>query len=196
MEAFDYKQLFESDEKADQTTLSSWIKPLFDEFNARVFEGKLPTPHIKWQSRMTRTAGNCKTSPPYEMRLSPIIIISTSRLAHVLLHEMCHLAVSVIDKVWDPHCPHGPKFKAWGKRANSLFANFPLLEVKAHHNFKLKKKCLYRCTVCHMVGKSTINRSSRALKNEKCKKCLAPVYLSIEDEQIDWQHTHTHTGQI
>lgn len=46
--------------------------------------------------------------------LSTSILINADRLRHVLLHEMCHVAVFQIDQIREAHGPNWQKW--WVKR--------------------------------------------------------------------------------
>jgi len=186
MDNFNAERVIQSHEKADRATLSGYIKPLFDFFDASVFDGKLAkySHCVIWRAGLVRSMAKCRVKKrgggecEVLIRLSPIMVTSGHRLAEALLHEMCHLAVRIIDD--DFKDGHGPKFQAWGEKASALF---PSIRVKTKTFYGIPMNYFYRCTACHKVLIRTIKRSPKALKKQ-CKKCKAPLYLTYTDEDI------------
>ena len=183
MSAFTHNHLFHCHDKISQDNLTVWVIPMFNLFNECIFYGKLTKymTCVKWQKKMTRTAGQCRIKTvkgisDAEIILSPSLVNSTARLAEVLLHEMCHLAVVVIDKTHNHH--HGPKFYAWGERATSVF---PSLKVSRCHRYAVEKNFIYKCKKCDKVLKKTTRKSPKALQ-KICKKCGCSTYLSYNVE--------------
>ncbi len=97
----------------------------FQEFNTKVFEGKLSSVSLKWSSRLRTTAGitrsiHCPNKKGENARNSAIelstkCLTDETRLRSTLLHEMCHAAAWTIDGVSKP--PHGKCFQKWANHA-------------------------------------------------------------------------------
>ena len=81
-----------------------------------------------------------------------------------LIHEMCHAAVTLLDK--DTACVHGPKWKLWTKKAMRIF---PTLDIGVYHTFDINFKYKYECSKC---GKK-YGRHSKAINVdfERCGVC-------------------------
>jgi predicted SprT family Zn-dependent metalloprotease len=59
---------------------------------------------------------------------------SCHRLRNTLLHELCHVAVWMIDGIQKP--PHGKRFKYWAKKAMRAV---PDIRVTTYHDYEIRK---------------------------------------------------------
>ena len=75
------------------------------------------------------------------IKLAPSVIKTTSHLAEILVHEMCHAGVRCIDRV--SKGGHGPFFKAWGKRVTNTFKEIPVTRC---HKVRVKRNYIYKCS--------------------------------------------------
>lgn len=124
---------------------------LFGEYNKNVFDGKLPTMEIKWNKRLLTTAGYCKymtnkitKDHKATIDLSDKVCDTAQRLRDVLLHEMCHAAVWLLNKRREGH---GPCWKFWAGLAINRYPNLP--KVSVCHNYAITKRFLYTCNNCN-----------------------------------------------
>ncbi|XP_065188618.1 uncharacterized protein LOC135819353 [Sycon ciliatum] len=149
----------------------------FQLFNHSVFSNKLPADmRITWNNRMRTTSGFCytKRSSAGEftawIELADKVCDSEERLRDTLLHEMCHAAVWLIDRI---RGGHGPAFKAWARIALRAHPNIPA--VSRCHNYSIATKYSYKCTGCGFV----IGRHSKSINTEKqvCPYCLSTLEL-------------------
>jgi hypothetical protein len=121
----------------EQQRLEDYAKALFSELNDAVFGGRIPSDtKLIWNVRLLSTAGkaffsrfvifvcipnrlliqtcfrNRQDQTYTKIELAPKVLDCDERVRLTLAHEMCHLAVWVIDN--DPsEVGHGPQFKAW-----------------------------------------------------------------------------------
>lgn len=127
-------------------------KKLFREFNKRIFNEKLPlTMEINWNKRLSTTAGYCKytinkvtNAHKACIELSDKVCDSSHRLRDILLHEMCHAAVWILNKRKESH---GPNWKGWAELSSSKYPEIPRVDVS--HNYAIVKKFLYICMNCN-----------------------------------------------
>ncbi|KAI9861511.1 MAG: hypothetical protein M1824_002403 [Vezdaea acicularis] len=102
------------------------------------------------------------------IELSTKIVTNPLRLHNVLAHEFCHLANFMISHVLTS--PHGPSFKAWGRRASAAFAHLGVV-VTTTHAYEVEYRYLWRCTRdgCAME----FGRHSRSVdpKKHTCGRC-------------------------
>jgi len=134
----------------------------FQEFNECVFGGKLPDIEISWSQRMTSTAGTTSFIKKGGKHAAAIIlgskVVDTKhKLRSTLIHEMCHAACWIIQKVGRP--PHGREFKEWGRHAQKCTG----LQVSTCHNYDIYFKFRYQCTMCH----NEIGRHSDSFDTKK-----------------------------
>ena len=96
---------------------------LFNDFNRDIFGGRLNLSRLEI-TRSTDKAGDCDDSV---MRISRVLVTDYCRLAHVVAHEMCHLAeyqLSSHRKVRrseEKGGDHGPTFHRWGLRFTEAY---------------------------------------------------------------------------
>ena len=76
---------------------------------------------------------------------------SPEKVLNTPLHEMCHVAVWMIDYV-DEH--HGPYWKRWTRHAESVHPDISKIQV--NDNCSIYTNCLYGCTHCgYDMGKNS-----------------------------------------
>uniref|UniRef100_A0A183SXQ3 SprT-like domain-containing protein n=1 Tax=Schistocephalus solidus TaxID=70667 RepID=A0A183SXQ3_SCHSO len=103
------------------------------------------------------------------IELAPKVCTSADRLRDTLLHEACHAAVWLLHGVNDGH---GPLWRGFARKANSLFPNIPRVTVR--HAYAIDTRFTYECTGCG----ATVNRHSKSLDTEK--KASTPVAISAD----------------
>ena len=137
-------------------------------FNGAVFGNRLPTDlPIFWSGKLRSSAG--RWSPTKQcFELSKKVLDTYPKLRDTLIHEMCHAAVSLLDR--DPDCVHGPKWKLWTKKAMKVF---PTLDIGVYHTYDINYKYKYECVVC---GQS-YGRHSKSIDLEfnRCGKCFGKL---------------------
>ena len=142
-------------------------KCLFQDFNRRVFDNRLPSDMpIKWSKTLRKTAGYFMPSKN-SIDLSDKVLDSYPKLRDTLIHEMCHAAVHNIDKAYKA-APHGREFKAWGRKAGRVYSN---LKVTIYHSYDIKFKYIYACVLCGQ----TYKRHSKMIitgDRRRCCKCV------------------------
>lgn len=151
-------------------------KSIFQHFNTTVFEGSLEKVEVSWSKRLTSTAGLTRlkritrgtiTNYIASIELSAKLIDDEARLQSTLMHEMCHAAAWLMDKISKP--PHGPCFKKW---ANLATRRIPGLLVSTTHEYVTNSyKYAWACTNenCDFI----IQRHSRSVDVNRhcCGKC-------------------------
>uniref|UniRef100_A0A915C442 SprT-like domain-containing protein n=1 Tax=Parascaris univalens TaxID=6257 RepID=A0A915C442_PARUN len=153
-------------------------RKLFDIYRRRCFEGKLDEEmKIEWNNRLRLTAGRCRCmrNGSASIELSVKVCNSPERVRDTLLHELCHAAVWVIDRV--ANGGHGPVWKYWAMRCVAVFSSLPPIE--RCHNYRIDAKFLYVCNRCGQ----TIRRHTKSLDTERkiCALCQGRFELQRSD---------------
>ncbi|XP_044750223.1 acidic repeat-containing protein-like [Coccinella septempunctata] len=166
-----------------KNTKEELAKKLFVLYNKHIFENRIPanTP-IEWNARMLCTAGYCyskkithrdgKIDLEARIVLSSKVLTTPDRLRDTLVHEMCHAAAWVVDKVRDGH---GKYWKAWADKAKKVFPELP--PIKTCHNYEINSKYVYRCTGCGYSIKR--HRKSLDIERKRCGHCLGKFEIFI-----------------
>ncbi|XP_063228256.1 uncharacterized protein LOC134534116 [Bacillus rossius redtenbacheri] len=156
---------------------------LFQLFNEKVFDNKLPHDMpLEWNVRMKQTAGYCYSkrtlsSTGEKIRTSRIVlstkvIATPDRLRDTLIHEMCHAAAWILDMAKDGH---GPRWKAWAKRASAAFPELP--PIRRCHDYNIHTKFTYRCVGCgYSFGRHS---KSLNLTVKRCGYCFGEFELLL-----------------
>ncbi|XP_011868096.1 PREDICTED: uncharacterized protein LOC105562139 isoform X2 [Vollenhovia emeryi] len=159
-------------------------KKLYELYNERVFENKLPRDmSIEWNVRMRGTAGYCYNKKSTKLISGSVvkssrIVLATKildtpdRLRDTLIHEMCHAASWIIDNVSDGH---GLFWTRWVDKAMKKFPELP--PVRRCHSYEIKTKFTYRCTGCGY----SIGRHSKSLdiERKRCGYCYGKFELFV-----------------
>lgn len=138
--------------KKFQREKESLTRRLFSEFNANIFEGRLPSDlEVTWNPSLATTAGITKYSrrngpegkPEYRasVELSSKVVDCESRLRQTFCHELCHVAAWLLNHVAKP--PHGKVFKHWADRAMEAY---PDLNVSTCHTYDIHYKFRWQCS--------------------------------------------------
>jgi predicted SprT family Zn-dependent metalloprotease len=125
---------------------------LYKEFNRRVFDARLPEDMpIEWSNKLNTTAGRCHTKRERQgfsdwaysarIELSTKVLDDLPKLRSTLIHEMCHAATWLLDKVDRP--PHGKEFKRWGAKCERVY---PDIEVATCHAYEIEYRFRWRCS--------------------------------------------------
>ncbi|XP_047499036.1 uncharacterized protein LOC125045663 [Penaeus chinensis] len=157
---------------------------LYTFYNTLAFENKLPaTMSIKWNARMTKTAGFCyyqiDRSKPNgrgaRIELSTKVIDAAERLRDTLIHELCHAAAWIISGYKDGH---GPLWKAWAAKARMAFPELPA--ISRCHSYEIACKYTYRCIRCSY----SIGRHSKSLDTDRkvCGYCYGKFELVVNSQ--------------
>ncbi len=164
-------------------------KSIFQRFNTTVFEGSLEKVEVTWSKRLIKTAGLTRlkkitrgtiTNYFASIELSAKLIDDEARLQSTLMHEMCHAAAWLVDKVSKP--PHGQCFKKW---ANLAMRRLPGLLVSTTHEYVTNSyKYAWACTNenCDFI----IQRHSRSVDVSRhcCGKCAEKlIEVEVPDPQ-------------
>ncbi|TKR68394.1 hypothetical protein L596_024384 [Steinernema carpocapsae] len=135
--------------KPDRANLCS---ELFQIYNRSCFDGQLPADlDISWNSRMLTTAGFAKCRKEKDgtrsarVELAPKVCTTADRIRDTLLHELCHVAVYLLDQ--QDNEKHGSFWKQWAYRCHKTFRLLPL--ISRCHNYKIEKKYVYECKMCN-----------------------------------------------
>ncbi|KAF8525219.1 SprT-like family-domain-containing protein, partial [Hysterangium stoloniferum] len=139
---------------ADQQRLEDYAKALFSELNGTVFGGRIPPEtELIWNVRLLSTAGkaffsrNRQDQTYTKIELAPKLLDCDERVRLTLAHEMCHLAVWVIDN--NPsEVGHGPQFKAW---ASQVTQARPDITISTKHSYTINYTHRWECIECGKV---------------------------------------------
>ncbi|KAH8877045.1 Acidic repeat-containing protein [Schistosoma japonicum] len=160
---------------------------LYRIYNEKIFSNQLPSKlEIIWSRRLLKTAGLCKymtskttlsDGTSNQVRIAQILLsekvcTTAERVRDTLLHEICHVAVWLIDGLNDGHGRH---WKSWANRAHRIWPKLPLISVC--HAYTIDTRFTYRCTGCGVC----INRHSKSLDIAKkiCGHCCSKFELLI-----------------
>ncbi|KAK0417611.1 hypothetical protein QR680_013106 [Steinernema hermaphroditum] len=171
--------------KLTKSTREKLCPILYSIYNKRCFDSQLPSDlKITWNPRMLTTAGfaKCRYSADKKTRsarieLAPKVCTTAERTRDTLLHEMCHVAVFLIDE--RDREKHGPVWKKWAVHCHSTFHTLPF--VTRCHNYAIEKKYTYVCDGCG----STVHRHSKSLDvtRNRCGICHGKFALQVDPEK-------------
>lgn len=158
---------------------SALTKELFHRYNQQVFENKLPADlDIAWNPRLTKTAGLTHykrvlpiAGPPQNtarVELSTKVLDSKEKLERTLCHELCHVAAWLVHNTAKP--PHGPVFKAWAQKAESIL---PGMQVSTCHDYSIWEPFKWQCTVC--LQEYGRHSNSIRIDRQVCGTCKGPL---------------------
>ena len=154
---------------------------LFQEYNRRVFDEKLPSELlVEWNNKLKTTAGLTHYKREVmdgayhfsaRVELSSKVVDAFPKLQRTLCHELCHVAAWLLDHTAKP--PHGPVFKKWASRAMQVY---PDLEISTCHHYEIHYPYRWKCGSCFKV----YGRHSNSIKPEKhacgiCRGRLEPM---------------------
>ncbi|XP_048520473.1 uncharacterized protein LOC109538489 [Dendroctonus ponderosae] len=151
-------------------------KRLFSLFNENVFDDAIPgNCAIEWNTKLTKTAGLChfkkithrqgQIERQVKISLSTKVLDSPCRLRDTLIHEMCHAASFIVNRITDGH---GPYWKSWAFKAMEKFPELP--PIRRCHDYRINSKYTYKCTGCHYsFGRHT---KSLDLDRKRCGYCM------------------------
>ncbi|CAH2313002.1 Hypothetical predicted protein [Pelobates cultripes] len=137
---------------ADLSSANSVYVKKFKRKKKRVGKKALPDDlEIQWNKRLTKTAGLCKNDAiniPYSgcysvIQLSDKVCDSADRVRDTLIHEVCHAAAWLINKVPNGH---GLIWKYYAMKATALHPELP--KITQYHNYQIHYKYIYQCSGC------------------------------------------------
>ena len=142
---------------------------MFLYYNKTIFKNLLNC-SIVFNKRLKSTAGRCYfiDKKKCKIELSTEICNSKRKIRNILLHEMCHAAVMLIDK--DLSHGHGKKFKYWCRIVKEKCQE----NITTYHNFHVTRNFKYKCNICGNI-KKVCNRNHFVYKS-KCYKCFKGKY--------------------
>ncbi|ORX84049.1 hypothetical protein BCR32DRAFT_291633, partial [Anaeromyces robustus] len=149
---------------------------LYKEFNEVIFKNKLPVDlTIEWSKTLYKTAGrilnnkNKQNVRTIKIELSCKVLDKLEKLRNTLVHEMCHVAVILIDGIDGEK--HGSHFKYWGKIAESHYSD---IKVTTYHSYTINYKYKYQCQNCGYI----YGRHSNSIDVNKYRcKCKGELKL-------------------
>ncbi|KIY45260.1 hypothetical protein FISHEDRAFT_76757 [Fistulina hepatica ATCC 64428] len=158
--------------KQEEDRLLDYATSLFQELNEQVFGNRLPRDtNIVWYNRLRSTAGRAR----YErsggittsmIQLSEKILQNEIDLKNTLSHEMCHLALWVVDEIRDSG--HGEEWLKWKAHVENAR---PDIQISIKHSYKINFTYQWMCEICG----DTYGRWSDSLDVEKdlCATCFS-----------------------
>lgn len=145
------------------------VQAAFARMNRVVFRGRMPEDlPIQWSKTLTTTAGITRfVGNSCSVELSEKAIDSEERLETTLIHELCHVAVFVLDQA-TKQPPHGAAFRKWADLAESELG----CEVTTCHSFDIFTPHKFRCTNDE-CGQTYGRHSKKGIDTEKkvCGRC-------------------------
>ena len=129
---------------------------------------------IVLNKRFKSTAGRCCyiNKNMCKIEISPYICNSKSKIRNILLHEMCHAAVMLIDKDL-AHC-HGNKFKSWCIIVNNITGE----NITTYHDYPTIQNFKYKCNMCGNIKK--VCSRNHLVYNSSCYKCYKGKYYEYK----------------
>ncbi|CAL2036127.1 unnamed protein product [Caenorhabditis brenneri] len=142
----------------------------------RIFSS-IPSEKLKvtWNARLRKSAGQCRnhSNGNSTVEMSPVVCTTAERVRDTLIHELCHAAVWVVDRLHKEG--HGPGWKRWGARCSSAFKSLPFIE--RCHSYEIEAKFFYVCEndACDVE----IKRQSKSLDTSRkaCGRCRGRFIL-------------------
>ena len=150
-------------------------KAAFEEFNMKIFAGSLTSVKIEWSKKLRTTGGITRLKRLIQAGKDPVHIASIDlsekvldeehRMRSTLVHEMCHAAAWLVDRVSKP--AHGRVFKKWGRLATKK-TSIPVLTT---HDYAIQYKFAWACLT--LKCGAVIQRQSRSVDVAKqtCSRC-------------------------
>ena len=163
--------LFKKMLKKNYAVKKNVLTELFLHYNNTIFNDKLLKCIVVFNKRLKVTAGQCKylEKGVCQIELSPIVCVNIGEIKNILLHEMCHAAVMIIDN--DLYHKHGKKFKYWGMIVEKKCGE----KITTYHHFPVNRNFKYKCNFCNNI-KKVYNRNHLVNKS-KCYFCNRGLYL-------------------
>lgn len=157
---------------------------LFKLYNDKVFDGQLTDVPVKWNKKLTNTAGRCNNSRrcnvrKSELELSEKVVTSADRLRCTLIHEMCHAATWILNG----ENGHGQTWKRWAAKSNAIFPELPKIGVC--HDYAIEYKYAYQCVNCK--AKSNAHSKSRKVDQIRCSICHGAIEVFLNKKNKDGQ---------
>ena len=151
---------------------------MFILYNHIIFKDLLKC-SIVFNKRLKTTAGRCSNiNKNYcHIELSPFVCNSKQKIRNILLHELCHVAVMLIDK--DLQHGHGNKFKFWCQKIYNLTGD----KITTYHDYPTMQNLKYKCCVCGNI-KKVCNRNY-LVNQSKCLKCYKGIYYEHNNKLIN-----------
>lgn len=122
----------------------SLLTRLQDILVRRIFSA-IPSEKLKviWNARLRKSAGQCRnhSNGNSTVEMSPVVCTTAERVRDTLIHELCHAATWVVDRLHKEG--HGPGWKRWGARCSSVFKSLPFIE--RCHSYEIEAKFFYVC---------------------------------------------------
>ncbi|AAM09185.1 XE-2 [Mamestra configurata nucleopolyhedrovirus A] len=143
---------------------------LFDDINKSVFDDKLRDVEIVWSNRLRRVAGRWekkKNDTPCKIVLSSVLLTDQSRLVDTLAHEMCHVAVYMVDN--KASIAHNDNWLYWVRKVIREYEN---IDIKRQHCYNIDDNACYMCSNCNHM-----HRLTEDLNFKLCKCSCGGVLL-------------------
>ncbi|CAB3406050.1 unnamed protein product [Caenorhabditis bovis] len=159
-------------------------KKLFDIFKERCFS-EIPDSLLKieWNSRLRKSAGQCRNHSlgSSTIEMSTVVCTTAERVRDTLVHELCHAAVWIVDKLYKEG--HGPGWKKWARQCMREFKSLPMIE--RCHSYEIEAKFFYVCE--NSYCEQTIKRQSKSLDMDRkiCGRCKGKFILYRFDRRTN-----------
>ena len=103
-----------------------------------------------------------------EIKLATRVVDTEDKLHRTLVHEMCHVAVWLLDRQGQE--VHGPFWQQWAQKA---MERCPGLQIEAKHNYGINYKHRFRCTniQCQALYGSHSPMRRKAIVPYRCRAC-------------------------
>ncbi|KAJ7151561.1 SprT-like family-domain-containing protein [Mycena filopes] len=162
-----------------------YAEQVYSYLNKVAFDDRLPslrTIQIKWNNRLTSTAGRARFhrtqsgTETAEIELAPKVVDCDERIRNTLAHEMCHLACWMIDNEIKEY--HGKLWSKWARRVEKKDSN---LTISVQHTYDIYCPYEWMCASCN----ETVGRHHNSLDptKTKCPSCkIGLLVAQFEDE--------------
>ncbi|KAF8531040.1 SprT-like family-domain-containing protein [Gautieria morchelliformis] len=164
----------------EQLRLENYARTLFDELNTLIFGGGLAETELVWNVRLLTTAGRAERKKQGKalkltIELSTKVVDSEERVRNTLAHEMCHIAVWVLDGS-PREDSHGRHFKLWAARITKAR---PDIIISKMHSYEINYKFRWECLTCGKVfgrHSNSINTEMSVCGVHNCHGRLKPLF--------------------
>ncbi|KAF8344059.1 SprT-like family-domain-containing protein [Cantharellus anzutake] len=181
------------------TELQEYALNLYNSLNHQVFGNNLPQGchsgsfssnhkccEIIWSKTLMTTAGRAvikrsiygsDSTPPQRkvfIELATKVVDSEERIRNTLSHEMCHLAVWLIDEAKDGG--HGRPFNAWAKRVMRAQND---IHITSRHSYQIVYRYEWKCVACNQI----YGRHSKSIdtSTQRCGVCKGELKALFGD---------------
>lgn len=151
--------------------------------NASIFDGRLPIHAIKvrWEDRLRTRPGRvklCSAKGRYAVELNPRLVDDGRKVIVVLVHQLCHAAVLLIDD--QPSGTRSLRYAFWvtiaqQKRPDLVIGGDPQCHAVYDYHYACLSVTEMHQKPCHIAYGSRSRLDEAAIARYRCRLCALPL---------------------